>query len=198
MDASNAELPQPTKDQTAASNATRSPELQRQHEQTSSLGRAILDITQDREANRWTPFTRIQQFPPEDIAVTKRKRTGEVVEEEDVSEANRGSLAIALEAATQVNEFRSTAAGIREDSDSLQHLITAIRNGGALNQDLIKQNPSLIAAEMKKIIARRQKIVPDQVKFTEEQLMRIADEQFRNAFGRLSKSAQALSGYLGR
>lgn len=192
------ESPTPNQDQATASSTARTPELQTQYEQASALGRNFLTVTQDRETRRLTPFTQTGRFPKED-AVTIRKRSGgDLISEEDIAEAKRGSLAIALEAAVQVNEFRpSVNAGIREDSDSLTRLIQIIRQGGTLNYDLIKQNPSLVATEMKKVISRRQKI-PDQAERTDKQLTDLADQQFRNAFGRLNKSAQALSGYLGR
>jgi len=193
------ESPLPNQDQVTASNTAKSPELQTQYEQASILGRAILTTTQDREARRLTSFTQTEKFPKEDTSTTRKKPEGDLISEEDVTAAKRGSLALALEAAVQVNEFRPNVnAGIREDSDSLSRLIQIIKQGGTLNYDLIKQNPSLVAAEMKKAISRRQKISPNQTELTDEQLTNLADQQFRNAFARLNKSAQALSGYLGR
>lgn len=199
MSAPSADLPQPGADLVTASNAAKPTELQNRYEQVSNLGRTVLAISQDREANRWTPFTQTQRFPSEDTFTIRKRQPGESINENDINDAQRGTLAITLEAATQINEFRPSAnAGIRENADSLAQLINAIRQGGALNFDLIKQNPSLVAAEMKKIISRRSKRSPDSAELTVEQLTALADQQFRNAYGRLSKSNQALLGYLGR
>lgn len=197
--APSADLPQPGADLAAASSTARSTELRNQYELVSTPGRTVLAVTQDREAHKWTPFTQTGRFPTEDTLTIRKRQAGESISESDIAEAQRVSLAIALEAATQINEFRPSAnAGIRENQDSLTQLMQAIRQGGILNYDLIKQNPSLVAAAMKKVISRRQKASPDSPELTEEQLTTLADQQFRNALGRLNKSAKALSGYLGR
>ncbi len=199
MNAPSADLPQPGADLVTASSAEKPTELQNQYERVSNLGRTVLAISQDREANRWTPFTRTRNFPTEDTLSIRKRQTGESISENDINEAQRGTLAIALEAATQINEYRPSAnTGIRENADSLAQLINAIKQGGVLNLDLIKQNPSLVAAEMKKIISRRPKKSPDSAELTDEQLTALADQQFRNAYGRLNRSNQALLGYLGR
>lgn len=192
------ELPQPTQDQATASVAARPVELQRQYEQVALLGRRILAITKQREDNRYTPLTNSQRFINEDIAAVKKQQS-EVTSESDVAEATRGSYALALEAATQIGEFRAPPnMGIREDTDSLKGLIQVIRAGGTLNQDLIKQNPSLVVTEMRKLIAIRQRVTPDKVQQTDEQLLALADQQFNKAFGSLNQKAQALAGYHGR
>lgn len=198
MEGSTVEPPQPTQDQATATAVARPVELQRQYEQAALLGRTILAITKRREDNRYTPLTNSQRFPNEDIAAVK-KQGDEVADENYVVEATRGSYALALEAATQIGEFRAPqGVGIREDTDSLNGLIQLIRAGGTLNQDLMTQDPSLVVSEMRKVIARRQKVTPDQVKQTDQELLAIADQQFKKAFRSLAQKAQALAGYHGR
>lgn len=174
-------------------------EYLRQCETEARLGRGILSIIKDREDRGLTPFVNGTRFDQADILAVRKRHQSEALTDTDVSEARRASVGLALEMAAQITEVQlPRTAGVNEDLKSLEDMIQGIRLGSTSVKEYTKDNPSILIQEARKVIARRQKISPEQVKLTDQQLIAYAQEQYEKAFRRLSKGAEALRGYFGR
>lgn len=197
MEGTTVEPPQPIQGQ--ENRPAQTSENLHQYEVDARLGRGILNITKDRENRRLTSFVDGTRFDQADVLAVRRRHQNEALTDIDVAEARRASAGIALEMATQINEVQlPRTAGVNEDLKSLEDMIQGIRLGSTSVKEYTKDNPSILIQEARKVIARRQKISPEQVKLTDQQLIAYTQEQYEKAFRRLSKGAEALRGYFGR
>lgn len=198
MEGSTVETPQPSQSETSGNTPVNPPELNQRHEAASRLGRSFLAILKEREDGRLTPYVDLTKFDRTDMAAISNRRDGSI-SEPDVQEAKRGSLAIALETATQIAEVQlPRTSGVRENLGNLEDLTRMLRGTAVGIQQLIRENPAMVAGEMRKVVARRLKVLPIQVRLTDQQLTTLAGEQYQKAFGRIFRASQAIAGYHGR
>lgn len=95
--------------------------LKREFANQSALGRAVLDLAENREQQRLTPWLDSRLFPKEEFTHLRPKPEGQSVTQEDIDNAKRVSFGLTLEAAAQIVEVGLPRHGqIREDPESLE------------------------------------------------------------------------------
>ncbi len=174
-------------------------DLSKEYLAASKLGREVLGVVQHREQRRLTPFNDPRRFPPEDVRAVQTKRPDVNSTEEDIRNAERASFSLALEAATQVAEVQlPRTGGINEDLDPLEALARVIRNGYNTGTELNKEDHQGVMDAAKAAIARRTGVTPDKVTWDDKKIEGWISEQFNTANQRLTRSVQAIRGYVGR
>ena len=108
-------------------------------------------------------------------------------------------VALAIEAAAQIIEAQAPRGlGVNEELSSLEQVFTLVQRGNGLLIQVEAQDPQAIIQSSREALARRQKVSPDQVKKTDDELKRWAEDNFQRAGQRIRRSVQAVQAYLGR
>ena len=163
------------------------------------IGRMVLKVARERTDNRYSmPYLDSQQFPQDAINAINTKPDGTVTEE-NVATAKQATVSLAIEAAAQIAEAQAPrGAGVREEISSLEGVLTLVKRGHGLLIQTEAQNPQFVLQGSREAIARRQKVQPDQVKLSDDELKKWAEENFQRSGHRLTKSVQAVNDYLRR
>ena len=164
------------------------------------IGRMALKVVRERTENRYSmPYLDPQRFPREAIEAIRTKSGDAPITDEDVTSARRGAVALAIEAAAQIIEAQAPRGlGVNEELSSLEQVFTLVQRGNGLLIQVEAQDPQAIIQSSREALARRQKVSPDQVKKTDDELKRWAEDNFQRAGQRIRRSVQAVQAYLGR
>lgn len=172
--------------------------LQIEYVNAAKVGRDVLEITRSRESAGFTPYLNSKKFNEQDQSSIRPIESSTQLSEDVIAEAQRGSFALALEAAAQVSEARFSRNGnIKEDPDSLGDLSNILARGFELGRSLVTEGKErLLLDETRKMIARRKNVSPHEITASEEELKRFADDQFHSAGKRIFASKRSLEEYL--
>jgi hypothetical protein len=129
-------------------------------------------------------------------AITPR----ETATDEDIARAKEASVKLSVEAAAQILEARPQNPDcIQEDSDSLQHLLEAMRSAYGVVNEQVVMNPQVVVKAAKEAIGKRKGIRMFEAAggLKEEQLVDWADDLVQQASLKVSRMNNAIKSYLG-
>jgi hypothetical protein len=168
-------------------------------DKAAGIGRGILHSARERERQRLTPYLDARKFPEELIARVGQKSKEEPVTLEDIQNAKKASLGIAVEAATQIAEVQlPRGSGVSEDLESLDGLGLLIQQGSGLVEELSGKEPGLLREQVKEVIARRLGKKPEEIEKSDAELDSFLEEQFRISLERVGRASGALRAYWGK
>lgn len=164
------------------------------------IGNRVLGVARERAENRYSmPYLDPQRFSSEDIDAIRLKSNDPPLSEEVVARARKGAVALAIEAAAQIAEAQvPRSSRVKEELESLEAVFTLVKSGHGFLIQTEAQNPRAVIQSSREALARRQKIQPELVKLTDEELKKWSNDNFQRAGQRINRSLQAVRGYLGR
>lgn len=121
-------------------------------------GKMILEIARERVDNRYSmPYLDPQRFSPQDIYAIRARPGNFPLTEEDLAEARKGAVSLAIEAAAQIAEAQvPRSARVREELGSLEKVFTLVKRGHGFVIQVEAQNPPVVIQSSREAIARRQ------------------------------------------
>lgn len=162
------------------------------------MGKMILEIARERVDNRYSmPYLNPQRFSPQDIEAVRAKPIDSPLIEDDLARAKKGAVSLAIEATAQITEAQVPRnARVKEELGSLEKVLTLVKRGHGFVIQVEAQNSQVVIQSSREAIARRQGVQPDQIKLTDEELKRWANDNFQKAGQRINRSLNALREYL--
>ena len=146
------------------------------------------------------PYLDPQIFPAQDIEAVK-PRAGDTtpLAEGDIAKARKGAVALAIETAAQIAEAQAPRnPAVREELESLESVLSLVRRGNGFVIQVEAQNPQDIVISAREALARRQKVPLEQIKLTDDELIKWSNDNFRLAGQRIGRSVNAIKEYLRR
>lgn len=187
------DIPQPS--EVLPSNETGN-ELVKKFTEASRIGRIALKVADERFNSRYSlPYLNPGLFPKEQVRNVMGK---ENPTEEDVQNARRGSVALAVESVFQIREAAPPRTpGVNEELSSVENLLTFVKQSHGFTIQAEAMDPQVVIIATKEALARRQRVKPEQIQKTDQELKNLANENFTRAGRRLTEKVQAVKNYLG-
>ncbi|MEX0649893.1 MAG: hypothetical protein WD200_02750 [Candidatus Andersenbacteria bacterium] len=167
----------PLVNETVATNENQD-ELYKQFEQAAKLGRSLFNESRQRTDGALAAYLDPRGFNDEDVKALGKQ---ELLSPESVAEAERASLALALQSADQITQARLPQQQsehvlkrrtLEVEIDSLGKVDGMLGAGFRKAQSWIREGrASEVVQEARKVIARSQKISPDKITASDKQIL---------------------------
>lgn len=168
--------------------------LSQRFEGAAKLGRNWMSESRQREERGLAPYLNQQLFSPEYI---KALRSREQLAPADIEAARNASMAISLQAADQIvlaklprqrPEHALKQRTLEEEIDSLQKIDSMLGAGFRRAQSMMKEGQTdQLVQEARQVIAYRQKISPDQIKTSNQQVLEWVQNTIQEAGKRVRR-----------
>lgn len=166
------------------------------------VGRLVVSTLQERTRNpkysvpQYTfPMLNASGFSQE--SVSKVSAPGDNISEETVRQARGASIALAVEAASQIVEARPTSSRIAEDIESLQDMSRMVSRSAGLGVQLADREPRLVVEAGRGALEKRKDAVglEDAATWDDKRVIEWTVEMFGKANSRLAKKIDAIEAY---
>lgn len=167
-------------------------ELRQKLLEAAELGRGVVAESQQRQQQSLIPYLKPEAFNPKDVAALKGR---EQISSQDIIEAERASLTLALQAADQIArvELPRRPAGRALRPQAIQAEVDSFtRLDGILGKSFFRAKKMIeegraneLIQEARKVIAQAEQTTPDKIEASDQEILQWVENTIQTAGQRI-------------